>query len=167
MHMHQELTACQEQQEQDINMLSERIATLYIKEQEQERSVSRFKDTNKTYRKVKTIAEEQVKKFWSQALKEPDKKMVFTIMLSSMTEALRQQPERYNIIFDGNNNNNNNDYTNNERQNAVLEVAQTLANSLIERLVNETMNTLESQAETDAEPESDNTETEDDDVIHY
>ena len=36
--------------------------------------VSRFKDTNKTYRKVKTIAEEQVNKFWSQALREPDKK---------------------------------------------------------------------------------------------
>ena len=72
-------------------------------------------------------------------------------MLSLMTEALRQQPERYNMIFDGNNNTN--DYTNNERQNAMLAVAQTLANSLIERLVNQTMETLESNTEPGAKAE--------------
>ena len=90
---------------------------------------------------MKTIAREQVNRFWSQALKQPDKKMVLSIVVSAVTQALRQPPERYNIIFDGNDN----DYTNNERQNAVLEVAQTLSSSLIEKLVNETMNTLESQ----------------------
>src|ERR687887_2944139 len=108
MHMHQELTACQEQQEQDINMLSERIATLYIKEQEQERSVSRFKDTNKTYRKVKTIAEEQVNRFWSQALRELDKKGLLSIVLSAVIGALRERPDRYDIIFCGGNSGNSN-----------------------------------------------------------
>jgi hypothetical protein len=100
-----------EQQQQNVDTLSERIAILYIKEQEQERIVSRFKDTNKTYRKVKSIAEEQVNKFWSQSLKEPDKKGLFSIVLSSMAEALRQNPQRYDIIF---NNDNNNDNSNNK-----------------------------------------------------
>jgi hypothetical protein len=99
---------------------------LYVREQEQERIVSRFKDTNKIYRKVKTIAEKQVNRFWSQDLKEPNKRMVLSIVLSAVTEALRQRPERYNIIF---NNDNNNSYTIYEQQNAVLEVANSLSNS--------------------------------------
>jgi hypothetical protein len=77
-----ELIKLQKQQQQNVDTLSERIATLYNKERELNVRVSRFKDINKTYRKVKTIAQEQVNRFWSQALKEPDKKMVFTIMLS-------------------------------------------------------------------------------------
>jgi hypothetical protein len=137
-----------EQQQQNVDTLSERIAILYIKEQEQERIVSRFKDTNKTYRKVKSIAEEQVNKFWSQSLKEPDKKGLFSIVLSSMAEALRQNPQRYDIIF---NNDNNNDNSNNnaQKQDAVLEVANRVTNTLIEKLVNDTMATLESQTESE------------------
>jgi hypothetical protein len=137
-----------EQQQQNVDTLSERIAILYIKEQEQERIVSRFKDTNKTYRKVKSIAEEQVNKFWSQALKEPDKKGLFSIVLSSMAEALRQNPQRYDIIF---NNDNNNDNSNNnaQKQDAVLEVSNRVSNALIEKLVNDTMATLESQTESE------------------
>ena len=116
---------------------------------------ARFKDTNKTYRKVKAIAEEQVNKFWSQALKEPDKKMVLSIVLSSVVEALRQQPERYDIIFG-----NDNDYTSNEKQDAVLEVSNRLSKALIERLVNQTMATLESEdTESDVE-ETESTKTE-------
>ena len=75
---------------------------------------------------MKTIAEKQVNRFWSQDLKEPNKRMVLSIVLSAVTEALRQRPERYNIIF---NNDNNNSYTIYEQQNAVLEVANSLSNS--------------------------------------
>ena len=59
---------------------------------------------------------------------------------------MRERPERYNIIF-------NDDTSNSEKQNAVLEVANTLANSVIERSVNQIMHTLESQAETESEAE--------------
>jgi hypothetical protein len=52
---------------------------------------------------------------------------------------------------------NDKDSNNAQKQDAVLEVAQTLSNSLIERLVNQTMATLESQTESEAEAE--NTET--------
>ena len=92
------------------------------------------------------ILSDQGNKFWSQALKEPDKKMVLSIVLSAVTNALRERPERYNIIF-------NDDTSNSEKQNAVLEVANTLANSVIERSVNQIMHTLESQAETESEAE--------------
>jgi hypothetical protein len=140
-----------EQQQQNVDTLSERIATLYIKEQEQERSVSRFKDTNKTYRKVKTIAEEQVNRFWSQALRELDKKGLLSIVLSAVIGALRERPDRYDIIFcGGNSGNSNNIY---EQQNAVLEAFAKLSKALIERLVNETIETLESQTEADVESE--------------
>jgi hypothetical protein len=128
--------------------MSERIAKLYNKEQEQQLIVSRFKDTNKIYRKVKTIAEEQLNRFWSQALKEPDKKIVLSIVLRSVIEALRQQPERYNIIFG--NNNYNNIY---EQQDAVLEVSNRVSKALIERFVNQTMVILESQTEAAAAEE--------------
>ena len=150
-----ELVSLQEQQQQNVDSLSERIAALYNKEQEQNLVVSRFKDTNTTYRKAKTIAEEQVNKFWLQALKEPDKKMVFTIMLSSMTEALRERPDRYDIIFNNENSNNNT-----QKQDAVLEVSNKVSNASIERLVNETMNTLESQADADTESEAEAENTE-------
>jgi hypothetical protein len=78
------------------------------------------------------ILSDQGNKFWSQALKEPDKKMVLSIVLSAVTNALRERPERYNIIF-------NDDTSNSEKQNAVLEVANPLANSVIERSVNQIM----------------------------
>ena len=58
---------------------------------------------------------------------------------------MNERSDRYNIIFSDNNT----DYTNNERQDAVLEVANTLASSLIEKLVNDTMNTLESETKSD------------------
>ena len=76
------LSNVQEQHQRNVDTLSERIFNPYNKEQEQNLIVSRFKDTNKIYRKVKTIAEEHVNKFWSQALKEPDKKIVLSIVLS-------------------------------------------------------------------------------------
>ena len=93
-------------------------------------------------------------KFWSQAIKEPDKKMVLSIVLSSVTEALRERPDRYDIIL------NNNDYTSNERQDAVLEVSNRLTNSLLVRLVNDTMSTLESETESEAAEETESTEVE-------
>jgi hypothetical protein len=98
------------------------------------------------------MAEEQVNRFWLQALKEPDKKMVLSIVLSAVTNALKERPERYNIIF------NDNTSSNNEKQDAVLEVANVLANSVIERSVNHVMSTLESQAETEVESEANNAE---------
>jgi hypothetical protein len=53
-----DLSKVQEQQQHNVDTLSERIFNLYNKEQEQNALVSRFKDTNKTYRKVRTKAEE-------------------------------------------------------------------------------------------------------------
>jgi hypothetical protein len=142
-----DLSKVQEQQQHNVDTLSERIFNLYNKEQEQNALVSRFKDTNKTYRKVRTKAEEQVNRFWSQAIRELDKKMVLSIVLSSVIEALRERPDRNDIIFNNNDNYNNNN--NEQRQDAVLEISNRLTNSLLERLVNQTMATLESQSESE------------------
>jgi hypothetical protein len=123
-----------------------------------EEFVYRFRSTNQKYYRIKETAKEVVNRFWSQALREPDKKVLLSIVLSAVIETLRQNPERYNIIF-GNNSNKNNDNNNQgnintyEQQDAVLEVSAKLSKALIERLVNETIETLESQTEADVESE--------------
>jgi hypothetical protein len=73
-----------------------------------------------------------------------------------MTEALRENPERYNIIFNNDNNNDSNHIIN-KQQDAVLEISNRLSKALIDKLVNQTMATLESQSESDiaAEEEED------------
>ena len=65
-----------------------------------------------------------------------------------MTEALRENPERYNIIFNNYNNNDSNHIIN-KQQDAVLEISNRLSKALIDKLVNQTMATLESQSESD------------------
>jgi hypothetical protein len=72
--------------------------------------------------------------------------MVLSIVLSSMIEALGERPDRYDIILNNENSNNNA-----QKQDAVLEVANRLSKALIEKLVNQTMETLESQTEAQAE----------------
>ena len=151
-----ELVRLQEQQQQNIDTLSERILGLANQKQSLEEFVYRFRSTNQKYLRIKGTAQEIVSRFWSQALKEPDKKMALSILLSSLLEAIRENPDRYDIIF----NNDNDSSTNNnaQKQNAVLEVSAKLSKALIENLVNETMNTLESQADTESEAEAENTE---------
>jgi phenylpyruvate tautomerase PptA (4-oxalocrotonate tautomerase family) len=134
------------------------MAELYDKKASLEEFVYRFRSANQKYRQIKETAKEVVNRFWSQALKEPDKKMLISIVQSSVVEVLRENPERYTIIFNDNNNNNDSNHIN-KQQDAVLEVSAKLSKALIERLVNETMNTLESHTDTESEAEAENTET--------
>jgi uncharacterized protein YoxC len=135
--------------QKSVNNLGESMAELYDKKASLEEFVYKFRSTNDKYNRIKNAVKEHVNRFWSQALREPDKKMLTSIVLSSVIEALRENPERYIIIFNDNNNNDSNHIS--EQQGAVLEMSQRLASSLIERLVNDTMASLEAQAESKAE----------------
>jgi hypothetical protein len=70
-------------------------------------------------------------------------------VLSAVIETLRQNPERYNIIF--NNNNGNNHINTYEQQDAVLEASAKLSKVLIDQLVNQTMSTLELKLDIESE----------------
>ena len=89
-----------------------------------------------------------MKRFFQQALRDPDKKMLMSIVLSSVVEDLRENPERFAIIFNDNNNDSNHI---NKQQDAVLEVSQHLVSSLIQRLTADMMNTLESQSQSESD----------------
>jgi hypothetical protein len=141
--------------------LSERILGLANQKQSLEEFVYKFRNTNKKYLKIKSVAEEHVNKLLTQT--EQDKKtLLLSIALQSVILALRESPDRYNIIFSNNNNYNNN---NNEYEEGILAIAQTFFKNLLNQSVNQTMATLEAETEgsesTEAEAETEGTHPED------
>jgi hypothetical protein len=150
-----------EQQQQNVDTLSERILGLANQKQSLEEFVYKFRNTNKKYLKIKSVAEEHVNKLLTQT--EQDKKaLLLSIALQSVILALRESPDRYNIIFSNNNNYNNN---NNEYEEGILAIAQTFFKNLLNQSVNQTMATLEAETEgsesTEAEAETEGTHPED------
>jgi hypothetical protein len=137
--------------QRSVDNLGSSVTELLNKKASLEQFVYRFRSTNQKYVRIKNVAFECVNRFFLHALREPDKKGLLSIVLSAVIETLRQNPERYNIIF-GNNSENNNQGNNintntYEQQDAVLEVSAKLSKVLIDQLVNQTMSALELESE--------------------
>jgi hypothetical protein len=114
----------------NFKTLQNEIEHLYDEKCQLEQFVLRFRNSNKKYLKIKSIAEEE-----------------------AVIEALRMAPDRYAIIFntkyDIDNGNSSttmlsckpyqNYFYDNEYQKGLLEVAKAVSNSLSNQLVNKTM----------------------------
>jgi diadenosine tetraphosphate (Ap4A) HIT family hydrolase len=136
-----DLSELSEQQQQNVDTLSERIEKLYNKEQKQKLVVSKFGDTNKKYRKIKNIVKEHVDELLKQT--EQNQKAVLSIALISIIQALKDNPDKYNVIFNNNNTN--------ECQQELVTIGQTFYRNLVDEHVSQTMALLESKAESESE----------------
>src|SRR5919108_4666569 len=136
-----DLSELSEQQQQNVDTLSERIEKLYNKEQKQKLVVSKFGDTNKKYRKIKNIVKEHVDELLKQT--EQNQKAVLSIALISIIQALKDNPDKYNVIFNNNNTN--------ECQQELVAIVQTFYRNLVDEHVSQTMALLESKAESESE----------------
>jgi hypothetical protein len=144
-----DLSKVQEQQEQNVNMLSDRIAKLYNKEQKLKAVVSRFENKNRGYAKIKRIAEEHVRNLLTQNEAGYPKKVLIKIALQSVLATLRAQPNRYDIIF---NHNNSTIMTvsNNEYEESIVAMTQAFGRNLLNQAMSQTIETLESESEAEA-----------------
>ena len=124
-----DLSELSEQQQQNVDTLSERIEKLYNKEQKQKLVVSKFGDTNKKYRKIKNIVKEHVDELLKQT--EQNQKAVLSIALISIIQALKDNPDKYNVIFNNNNTN--------ECQQELVAIVQTFYRNLVDEHVSQTM----------------------------
>jgi hypothetical protein len=75
--------------------------------------------------------------------------MSLSILLSSLLESIRENPDRYDIIFNNNDNDSSTNNNNAQKQDAVLEVSAKLSKVLIDQLVNQTMSALELDTESE------------------
>jgi hypothetical protein len=150
-----ELTESEALYSSNCKTLQNEIEHLYNEKCQLEQFVSRFRNTNKKYLKIKSIAE--VNRLLSE--EEP----LLDLALNAVIEALRMAPDRYAIIFNNQyddnhnvfNSNNSNmvegvsysfsshkDYQNyyyNEYHEGILEIAKAFLTMLSNQLVNKTM----------------------------
>jgi hypothetical protein len=133
--------------------LQKNIDQLYNEKCQLERFVSRFRNTNRKYLKIKSIAEEYVNKLLA------DQEPLLDLALNVVIEALRMAHDRYAIIyntkydnnvFDNNNNNGTvaavsyspklyENYYYNEYRECILEIAKTFLKILSNQIVDKTM----------------------------
>ena len=122
-----DLSKVQEQQEQNVNMLSDRIAKLYNKE--------------------------HVRNLLTQNEAGYPKKVLIKIALQSVLATLRAQPNRYDIIF---NDNNSTIMTvsNNEYEESIVAMTQAFGRDLLNQAMSQTIETLELEAEAETGTET-------------
>ena len=126
---------------------------MYNEKCQLEQFISRFRNGNKKYLKIKSIAKEQLNKLLSE--QEP----LLDLALNSVIEALRMVHDRYaviynnkydNSIFDNNNNNGTvaavsyspnlyQNYYYKEYREGIIEIAKTFFNNTLDQLVDKTM----------------------------
>jgi predicted DNA-binding protein YlxM (UPF0122 family) len=139
-----------------VDITTAYITELLNKKVSLEEFVYRFRKTDPRYTRIKNVAEEHIKKLLSQT--DQNQKAILNLALCSVLQALRENPNRYNVIFDINNNNNNSDNNSNNTAyhvEATLSMAQNMYDNLLRQSLTQTMNTLESQADADVDIESD------------
>ena len=89
--LYRHISYTRDELQKSLNNLGESMADLYDKKASLEEFVYKFRSTNDKYNRIKNAVKEHVNRFWSQALREPDKKMLTSIVLSSVIEALREK----------------------------------------------------------------------------
>jgi hypothetical protein len=108
--------------------LADKVSNLSNEKDQLEQFVSRFKNGNRKYLEIRSIAEQIVYGLLSEH------GALLTSVIIAVVHALRVNPDRYAIIFD----NTQYDNTNNEYL-GVLEVAKSFLKILLNQLVDKTM----------------------------
>ena len=78
---------------QNIDTLQNDIDHLFNERRQLQQFVSRFKNSNKKYLKIKDVAEEHVNRLLTE--QEP----LLDLALKAVIEALRMNPDRYAVIY--------------------------------------------------------------------
>ena len=115
--------------QQNFDILTEKVNELYNERCQLERFIARFKNGNRKYLEIRSIAEQIVYGLLSE------QGALLTSAIIAVVQALRVNPDRYNIIFD----NTKYDDNNNEYHEALLEVAKSFLKILLDQMVDNTM----------------------------
>src|SRR6188472_3968895 len=89
-----ELTEVENILHQNIDTLQNDIDCLFNERRQLEQFVSRFKNSNEKYLKIKDAAEEHVKRLLTE------EETLLELALKAVIEALRMNPDRYAVIYD-------------------------------------------------------------------
>jgi hypothetical protein len=149
--------------QENFDTLADNICDFRNQKHQLEQFVFRFKNSNKKYLKVKTIAEEVVNRLLTE--QEP----LLNLALKAVIEALRMNPDRYVVIYNSKYDNNDNVFDNtmgttasaaisssspytsstsimsyqnryyNKYHEGLVEIAKTFLNILLNQLVDKTM----------------------------
>src|SRR5690349_6489451 len=150
-----ELTETEAMYSSNCGTLLKEIEHLYDEKRQIEQFVSRFRNTNRRYLKIKSIAEEYVNKLLA------DQEPLLDLALNAVIEALRMAHDRYAIIYNtkydnnvfASNNNNNGtvaatlsyspnlyqNYYYKEYREGIIEIAKTFFNNTLDQIVDKTM----------------------------
>jgi Mor family transcriptional regulator len=138
-----ELTEVENMHQQNIDTLQNDIDHLFNERRQLQQSVSRFKNGNDKYLKIKDVAEEHVKRLLTE------EETLLDLALKAVIEALRMNPDRYAIIYDSKYDSDDNvptstftkpqDYYYNEYHEGLVEIAKGFLNILLNQLVDKTM----------------------------
>jgi hypothetical protein len=154
-----ELTDIEKLHQQNFDALTDNIYCLQTEKNKIEQFVIRFRNSNKKYLKIKSIAGEHVNRLLTE------QGGLLTSALLAVIEALRLNPDRYAVIYNTKYDNNDSgsstavvevpysssssssspypkpyqNYYYNEYHEGILEIAKTFFNGLLNQLVNKTM----------------------------
>jgi uncharacterized protein YoxC len=123
-----ELTQTHNTVQQNFDILTEKVNDLYNEKCQLEQFVSRFKNGNRKYLEIRGIAQEIVNRLLAE------QGLLLTSAIIAVVQALRENPDKYNIIFD------NSEYDNSsEYHEGLLEVANSFMKFLSRQMVDKTM----------------------------
>ena len=114
--------------QQNFDTLTEKVNDLYNEKCQVEHFVSRFKNGNRAYLEIKSIAEQIVYGFLAEH------GALLTSAIIAAVHALRENPDRCAIIFDNSNYDNTNEYLE-----ALREVADSFLKILSRQMIDKTM----------------------------
>ena len=114
--------------QQNFDILTENVNDLYNEKCQLEQFVTRFKNGNREYLMIRSIAEQIVYGLLSEHGE------LISSAIMSVVQALRVNPDRYAIIFD------NSEYDNSSKYHeGLLEVASSFLKMLLNQMVDKTM----------------------------
>jgi hypothetical protein len=148
--------------QQNFDTLADNICNLQNQKHQLEQFVFRFKNSNKKYLKIKSIAEDHVNGLLT------DEESLLDLALKAVIEALRMNPDRYAIIYNSKYDDNNDNvfdssrdtaailssstnrtspklhqnYYYNEYHEGLVEIAKIFLSNLLNQLVDKTMVTV-------------------------
>jgi len=138
-----QLADVEKMHQQNFDTLADNICDIQNQKHQLEQFVFRFKNSNKKYLKVKSIAEEHVNRLLIE------EETLLDLALKAAIEALRMNPDRYKIIYDSKYDSDDNvstsaftkpqDYYYDKYHEGLVESAKGFLKLLLNQLVDKTM----------------------------
>ena len=88
-----DLTEVENMHRRNVDTLQDDIDRLLNERRQLQQFVLRFRNSNEKYLKIKDAAEEQVNRLLT------DEETLLDLALKAVIEALRMNPDRYNVIY--------------------------------------------------------------------